>query len=82
MDIAINRINTYSVDKYRETNCTSYPVDGNLSNKSWALSTFYWKTGAKEKDKKNNSWFVKVVSLTLLFSFRREIWEYDSKIPI
>ena len=49
MDIAINRINTYSVDKYRETNYASYTVDGNLSNKSWAISTFYWKTGAKEK---------------------------------
>ena len=34
MDIAINRINTYSVDKYRETNYASYTVDGNLSNKS------------------------------------------------
>ena len=48
MDIAINRINTYSVDKYRETNYASYTVDGNLSNKSWAISIFYWKTGAKE----------------------------------
>ena len=38
MDIAINRINTYSVDKYRETNYASYTVDGNLSNKSWAIS--------------------------------------------
>ena len=33
MDIAINRINTYPVDKYTERNQLRYPVDGNLSNK-------------------------------------------------
>ena len=34
MDIAINRINIYLVNKYRETNCASYLVDSNLFNNS------------------------------------------------
>ena len=38
----------YQLDKYRETNCASYPVDGNLSNK-WRYPPFTEKLARKKK---------------------------------